>query len=84
MLGPGMGVGIRTERYGAYSGNSGYSGYCEYAKSWVRGFLGHSHTRGQHLGQRSSVASYQTIHALYHFGINAELGCFMSYKDYYV
>ena len=41
-----------------------YDGYGVYARSWVRGFLGHSHTRGQHSGQRSSVASYQNIHGI--------------------
>ena len=72
----GWGWVLRTEWCG------GYGWYSGYAKSWVRGFLGHSHTRGQHCGQRSSVASYQTIHACYHFGLKAELGCCNCYKDY--
>ena len=70
MLGPGMRGVLGTEWYCGYSGYDGYSGYggydgySGYAKSWVRGFLGHSHTRGQHSGQRSSVASYQNIHGI--------------------
>ena len=73
MLGPGMGVGI-TDRVVWW-----VQWVCQIVGQRLPGSFSHW---GQHSGQRSSVASYQTIHAWYHIGLKTELGCCKCYKGY--
>ena len=76
MLGPGMGVGI-TDRVV----------WWVWLVQWVCQIVGQRLPGSfSHQGSASwpeVIRGFIPDQTLYHFGINAELGCFMSYKDYY-